>query len=122
MVLPLDEFPPAMREEIIAAVAQPKAPPRWLELDGAQITSRAWYEWHMARGRNPLRSRPSLPKWLRQAVIDRDGYLCGICGGDVEPAAAHIDHIYPRSLGGKDALDNLQVAHSLCNIKKGAKV
>jgi 5-methylcytosine-specific restriction endonuclease McrA len=33
----------------------------------------------------------------------------------------HIDHIVPYSLGGPDELYNLQVAHSSCNIRKGAR-
>lgn len=121
-VMPLEKLPAHTREQILAAVAQPKPPPRWLKLECAQITSRAWYEWHIARGRDPLKARTSLSRTLRQQVIERDGYTCGLCGEDVEPTDVHIDHIHPKSLGGGDELENLQVAHSLCNIRKGAKV
>jgi 5-methylcytosine-specific restriction endonuclease McrA len=55
-------------------------------------------------------------------VIDRDGYLCGICGGDVEPTDVHLDHIYPYSLGGPTTFNNLRVTHSRCNVKKGARI
>lgn len=55
-------------------------------------------------------------------VIERDGLICQLCGGAVERSDVHIDHIYPYSLGGATALNNLQVAHSLCNIRKGARV
>lgn len=34
----------------------------------------------------------------------------------------HIDHILPVSLGGLSELSNLQVTHSWCNLKKGARV
>lgn len=118
-VMPLSEFPEEMRLGIIAATLQPKPPPRWLMVcDGlAQLESRAWHEWHWARGK-----RPPLPTWARKAVIERDGYVCGLCGGEVEPSDVHIDHIVPRSRGGPDAIENLQVAHSRCNIRKGARV
>ena len=45
-----------------------------------------------------------------------------LCGGQVEPSDVHIDHIKPYSKGGQHVLGNLQVAHSLCNIRKGARV
>lgn len=34
----------------------------------------------------------------------------------------HIDHITPRSRGGKNTLDNLQVVHKTCNLRKSDKV
>lgn len=126
--MPLDQFPAWKQAEIAEAVAQEKPPPRWLKLGDpdrgvvwAEIPSRAWFEWHWARGRYPggNDSRPRLPAGTREAVIERDGYVCGLCGGEVEPDDVHIDHIHPWSLGGSDNLENLQVAHSLCNIRKG---
>ena len=121
--MPLESFPEAHRNRILEAVAQPTPPPKWINVGFAQIQSRAWYEWHVARGRVPGGSgRSSLPPATRAAVIERDGYVCKLCGEDVEPDDVHIDHIHPVSKGGSDKLDNLQVAHSLCNIKKGARV
>jgi 5-methylcytosine-specific restriction endonuclease McrA len=35
---------------------------------------------------------------------------------------ATIDHVIPISKGGLDVLDNLRLAHWICNIKKGNKV
>lgn len=66
--------------------------------------------------------RVKLPGWMRQQVIERDGYICGLCGGDVEPMDVHIDHIWPVARGGGNSFDNLQVAHSSCNVRKGASV
>jgi 5-methylcytosine-specific restriction endonuclease McrA len=34
----------------------------------------------------------------------------------------HIDHIFPLVLGGETTLGNLRVTHSICNIRKGARV
>lgn len=127
-VMPLSEFPLDMQEEIAFLVARPTPPSRWLRVGCGEIESRAWYEWHWARGRkwrhNGVGSprRPSLPKKLRRQVIERDGLVCGICLGGVELNDIHIDHIHPVRLGGGNDLANLQVSHSVCNIRKGAKV
>ena len=59
-------------------------------------------------------------EYLRDAVIARDGYVCGICRGEVEPVDVHIDHVVAYSKGGPTALDNLRVTHSVCNVRKGA--
>lgn len=56
------------------------------------------------------------------AVLLRDLGLCGICGEPVMEAAFHIDHVHPLSKGGKHAMDNVQLAHAVCNFSKGAKV
>jgi 5-methylcytosine-specific restriction endonuclease McrA len=67
----------------------------------------------VADGRQPL------PKWLRAAVMERDGYRCVKCSA-AGPLA--IDHIFPWSRGGEDTLDNLQVLCKPCNSKKSATV
>lgn len=63
--------------------------------------------------------REKIPSRLRRAVLERDGLVCGLCGHDVDEDDVHIDHITPVTRGGRNRLDNLQVAHSLCNIRKG---
>jgi hypothetical protein len=120
--MPLESFPVEHQERIARLVAQPEPPNKWLDLGLARIVSRAWFEWHWARGRDPLSSRERMPARLRELVIKRDGYVCGLCGGDVDLNDVHLDHKIPWSKGGKHTLDNLQVAHSKCNIRKGARV
>jgi hypothetical protein len=56
---------------------------------------------------------------LRRRVIARDGLVCGICGGGVEPGDVHLDHIVPFSHGGPTTAENLRVTHRLCNLKRG---
>ena len=128
-VMPLDEFPSDMRARIDQLAASDMKPPRWLRIGAhgssrpiALMPSRAYYEWHWRRGIDPDKVRERLPQWLRAQVIERDGYVCGICGLDVAPGDVHIDHIYPVALGGRDDLENLRVAHALCNMRKGARV
>lgn len=59
---------------------------------------------------------------MRATIIERDGLVCGICGGGVEPDDVHVDHIRAIARGGR-AMDprNLQVTHSACNLRKGAR-
>ena len=66
--------------------------------------------------------RQPLPRWVRERVIERDEMVCGLCKEPVEThAGIHIDHIIPVALGGTDDLENLQVAHAHCNLRKGAR-
>lgn len=62
----------------------------------------------------------------RRSLIRTYGYVCHICGGDIPPDALKwhpleftIDHVIPRSCGGRNALDNLRPAHRQCNQIKG---
>ena len=57
----------------------------------------------------------------REAIIERDGPWCYLCGCEVAPADIHIDHVIPLSRGGSHTADNLAVAHSFCNQSKKDK-
>ena len=63
------------------------------------------------------------------ALIERDGNLCRLCNTEIDLSLARnsrfgatIDHIVPLSLGGSDDIENMQLAHWICNIKKGNRV
>lgn len=58
---------------------------------------------------------------LEQVYIEENG-ICGLCGGDVDRSNWSLDHIMPIARGGKHKRSNTQLAHRLCNAKKGAKV
>ena len=66
--------------------------------------------------------RPAISADLRRRVIERDGYVCQLCGGPVHPSDLHLDHRRPHSLGGVTEEHNLQVSHSFCNISKGNRI
>jgi len=51
---------------------------------------------------------------LRREVYERDGYACVYCGGSPE----HLDHIWPKSRGGKDTITNLVTSCQICNMSK----
>jgi hypothetical protein len=56
---------------------------------------------------------------LRKSVMERDAYRCRHCDSHIDLS---VDHIYPKSKGGTDDLDNLQTLCRPCNSKKGVKV
>lgn len=132
MVVPLSECSAETQEEVRLALLSDTPPPKWKVLGDpddwrhlAAIPSRAWYEWHLARGRDMVESpsRPSLSAATRQAVIERDGLQCGLCGGGIDSVqGVDIDHIVPLSRGGGSDPGNLQVTHSSCNRSKGNRV
>lgn len=52
----------------------------------------------------------------RRNVLRRDRHTCQYCGSTERLT---LDHVMPRSRGGKDAWDNLVAACTPCNNKKG---
>ncbi len=64
-------------------------------------------------GQNSNRKRK-----LKLELLDR-GDKCSICGLPVEPKEATLDHVVPRSKGGRGTKDNLKLAHYECNQLKG---
>ncbi len=66
-------------------------------------------------------------RWSRKGILMRDNYTCIYCGariGDVVrgqvmvKADFTVDHIMPRSRGGKDTWINTAVACKRCNVQK----
>lgn len=51
---------------------------------------------------------------------ERDGGVCQLCFRPCDRSQASRDHIRPRSRGGSDNPNNLQLAHRLCNQLKGS--
>jgi hypothetical protein len=58
-------------------------------------------------------------KNLRVQVFHRDGFKCVKCGSTEDLT---LDHIYPKSKGGKRTFENLQTMCKACNFEKGDKV
>jgi 5-methylcytosine-specific restriction endonuclease McrA len=48
--------------------------------------------------------------------------LCQCGCGEPLGTAFHLDHIHPLARGGSHTMDNLQITHPICNIRKGAMV
>jgi 5-methylcytosine-specific restriction endonuclease McrA len=58
-------------------------------------------------------------------LAERDNFVCHICLGLVDMSVsrvsrfgATVDHVMPISKGGLDTLDNVRLAHWICNIRK----
>lgn len=53
-------------------------------------------------------------------VAERDKWVCGICHIACSRDEATLDHIQPLSKGGEHSMRNVQLAHFVCNSRKGA--
>jgi len=53
----------------------------------------------------------------RQNILRRDGFTCQYCGA--RHKVLTIDHVIPRSRGGRDSWENLVAACLDCNVRKG---
>ena len=53
-------------------------------------------------------------------LLERDGNTCAVCGRTLDIHNCVIDHIFPRSLGGGDNFENLELLCKECNIAKTA--
>lgn len=61
---------------------------------------------------------------IRQ-LLERDGDCCQLCKAPIEltlqrddPMAVTLDHLIPRSRGGSNSVDNLRLAHRICNQRR----
>jgi 5-methylcytosine-specific restriction endonuclease McrA len=73
-----------------------------------------------SKGATTSKKQNNVPRGLRYEVLKRDGGRCVLCGNSKKDGVKlHVDHILPRSKGGKDTLDNLQTLCEPCNLGKG---
>lgn len=63
-------------------------------------------------------SRMKVTQPTRSMIYQRDDNKCQYCGST---RGLTIDHVIPRSKGGGDTWENMVVACSACNTKKGNK-
>lgn len=73
---------------------------------------------------SPARRR-HVPKALRLSVLNRDGWICHLCGGRIpkrkwsgKAKDPTVDHLIPMSCGGSDDMVNLAAAHHECNTRR----
>jgi len=64
----------------------------------------------------------------RADLAARDGWRCGLCSKPIDPDLAwphpkspSVDHVVPLAMGGEHSLANAQLAHLVCNTRKGTK-
>jgi hypothetical protein len=63
--------------------------------------------------------RPQIPAAVKQAVWDRDGGRCVLCGTTEQ---LQYDHVIPWSKGGADTVENLRLVCARENQRKGATI
>ena len=57
--------------------------------------------------------------FTKRNVLVRDGFRCAYCGSPRDRLS--IDHIIPRSRGGRTTFENCVTACKACNLKKGGR-
>lgn len=93
-----------------------------------QANARAWAKANPEKVRESInqrkhRKRGNFVERVRRDILAvRDNWMCGLCGEPVTRENWSLDHILPLSKGGEHSYGNTQIAHRLCNARKGAKV
>lgn len=100
--------------DILAGLAELEA----YDLVG-NCTGAKHYGWHILPSQM-VKVFDTSTSWttVRKNVLERDNYTCVYCGQIANAA----DHIFPRSMGGRDSEDNLVAACKRCNSSKGDKL
>jgi 5-methylcytosine-specific restriction endonuclease McrA len=60
-------------------------------------------------------------KFNRRNIFARDGNQCQFCGKKFPTSELSLDHVVPRSQGGKTNWDNIVCACVDCNVRKGGR-
>jgi 5-methylcytosine-specific restriction endonuclease McrA len=62
------------------------------------------------------------PKLCAKTIRDRDDNRCQYTGAALKPDEGNIDHVVPRSRGGRDTWENCVWASKAINSKKGNRL
>lgn len=68
-----------------------------------------------------VRAGERVPPFSRFNILARDGFKCQYCRVDLNVKQATLDHVIPRSKGGKTSFENVVCCCRTCNIKKGSR-
>jgi 5-methylcytosine-specific restriction endonuclease McrA len=58
-------------------------------------------------------------RFSRRNIFERDSNTCQYCGRRFSKSDLTLDHVVPRSRGGRDSWENLVLACVNCNVRKG---
>jgi hypothetical protein len=61
-------------------------------------------------------------KFNRRNIFARDKNRCQYCGKRFPTSELSLDHVIPRTLGGKTTWQNIVCACAACNVKKGGRM
>ena len=62
------------------------------------------------------------PRFGARGIWERDGGVCQYTGRKLAPKEGNIDHVVPRSRGGKTSWDNCVLAHREVNSRKANRL
>ncbi len=63
----------------------------------------------------------SCVRFNRKNLFARDGYRCQYCGQTRPMSQLSLDHVVPRSLGGRTTWENVVCCCLVCNSRKGGR-
>lgn len=63
----------------------------------------------------------SFSRKKKLTVYEKYSGKCAYCGDNLSIENMHIDHIYPKALGGSNGINNLNASCIYCNTTKGNK-
>jgi hypothetical protein len=83
----------------------------------AEELSKRLYELHMERKglKQKISRKPPLKKQERIKVLEKTGFKCHICGGELKADKFQADHIESHCRGGKSTIDNYLPSCFTCN-------
>lgn len=61
-------------------------------------------------------------RYSRKNILERDAYTCQYCEKRYDRSNLTLDHVIPKSKGGKSTWLNIVTACKLCNQKKGNRL
>jgi 5-methylcytosine-specific restriction endonuclease McrA len=70
--------------------------------------SEYYKKWYKINGRKTRRA-------MRFAILSRDNFTCQYCGQKAPDVRLEVDHVFPKSRGGKNEMSNYKTACWDCN-------
>lgn len=95
-----------------------------LEYDDRMVRSGSLKEWRVPsviRFLEAMTPEIRRVKFSRENIYARDGGLCQYCGRRAAPGEFEYEHVIPRAKGGKTIWENIVIACTPCNQRKGGR-
>lgn len=68
-----------------------------------------------------VRRKLTSPRFRKSVLFNRDDWQCQYCFTKLDRTSVTIDHVFPRSLGGRTSWRNCVTSCKKCNTRKGSK-